>query len=61
MVAAGTHSKAVSVWVVDKKVQGGGQLGQLTQPDWDAVITVAKNDATALTRLKHPAVVQVSS
>ena len=47
------------MWVVDKKAQGG-QLGYMPQPDWDAVVTVARNDATALTRLKHPAVVQAS-
>ena len=58
MPTAGTHNRAVSVWVLEKKVHGG-QLGNITQQDWDAVVTVARNDATALVRLKHPAVVQV--
>lgn len=56
---AGVHNKAVSVWVIEKKTHGG-QLSHISQQDWDTVLAAARSDATALTRLKHPAIVQVT-
>ena len=57
MMVAGSLNRAVSVWVVDKRPQG--LLGTLSPSEREAVLAVARADAAALARLKHPAVVQV--
>ena len=56
-MCAGSLNRAVSVWVVDKRPQG--LLGTLSPGERDTVLAVARADAAALARLKHPAVVQV--
>ena len=56
-MVAGSLNRAVSVWVVDKRPQG--LLGTLSPSEREAVLAVARADAAALARLKHPAVVQV--
>ena len=56
---AGALNKAVSVWVVDKRPQG--MLGALSPTEREAVLAVARADAQALSRMKHPAIVQVGA
>ena len=54
---AGALNKAVSVWVFDKRPQA--LMGALSPAEREAVMAIARADAAALVRMKHPAVVQV--
>lgn len=44
----------VSVWIVDKRTPSSMGSGAR----WDAVVDLCRKDASALTRLKHPAIVK---
>ena len=51
----GAQNKVVSVWIVDKRTPSGMGGGAR----WEAVVDLCRKDASALTRLKHPAIVKV--
>ena len=52
---SGAQNKVVSVWIVDKRTPSGMGGGAR----WEAVVDLCRKDASALTRLKHPAIVKV--